>query len=269
MVLILVIYQLLEDAEEAEDEVHDQFEEFTASEDDIIATTDEIRNIEVDAEIVNVDEFEIIDKTETRVDEPLEDSNQKPKLTFDLFNQKIEFETTKKTNREDNTTEDVVEKKIVYELNEDLSFIEVNEPEYINNTKSDNVVKYQLEEDDNNTIEAEENEEDFLQFKTKTEESTKEIPVEAEPKDVDPLNSSINELKARTAERRAKMKQFNYRFTNQNINDIEKQPAYKRAGVELEDPKTGENKLSRTSLHDDNNELTLRKNNSFLHDNVD
>lgn len=264
-----VVFQLIEDDDQAEDEVTDEHEESTAAEDDIISTTDAIRDIEVDAEIVNLDEFEIIDKTPTKVETNSEESEEKPKLTFDLFNQKIEFETTKKTNKENNTSEDVVEEKIVYELNEDLNCIDVNDPEHINKSQQDKVVKYQLEEDDNDTIEAEEQEEDFMQFKTKTEESTRQAPAEEPPKEVDPLNSSINELKARTAERRAKMKQFNYRFTNQNINDIEKQPAYKRAGIELEDPKTGENKLSRTTLHEDDNEITLRKNNSFLHDNVD
>jgi len=265
-----VVFQLIEDEDEAEEEINDTHEEFNASEDDIIATTDEIRNIEVDAEIIKVDEFDIIDKTEATPQEPIEDSESKPKLTFDLFNQKIEFETTKKTNTEDNTTEDVVEEKIIYELNEDLSFIEVNEPEHINKSQNESVVKYQLEDEVKDTLEAEKEEEDpTLEFKTKTEKTEKTAPIEEEPKEVDPLNSSINELKARTAERRAKMKQFNYRFTNQNINDIEKQPAYKRAGIELEDPKTGENKLSRTTLHDDDNEITLRKNNSYLHDNVD
>jgi len=264
-----IVFQLIEDEDEIGDEVSEEYKETSASEDDIIATSDEIRNIEVDAEVVNEDEFEIIDKTETKIEEPLAESDSKPKLTFDLFNQKIEFETTQKTNKENNITEDIVEEKIVYELNEDLSRIEVNEPEQINKTQSEKVVKYQLEEDENEIIEAEKDEDDFFEFKTKTEENIKETPIEEKPKEVDPLNSSINELKARTAERRAKMKQFNYRFTNQNIDDIEKQPAYKRAGVELEDPKTGENKLSRTTLHEDDNEISLRKNNSFLHDNVD
>ena len=53
------------------------------------------------------------------------------------------------------------------------------------------------------------------------------------------------------------------------INDIEKEPAYKRQGVDLNDvPK--EQKVSRTSLGEDSNDdLQLRSNNSFLHDNVD
>ena len=79
-------------------------------------------------------------------------------------------------------------------------------------------------------------------------------------------------MRQRTAERKAKMKEFNYKFRtgSAQIDEIEKQPAYKRAGIELNNSKPGESKLSRTSIEqDDNNELHFRKNNSFLHDNVD
>ena len=55
------------------------------------------------------------------------------------------------------------------------------------------------------------------------------------------------------------------------IDEIEKQPAYKRAGLDLNNEGSATNdKISRTSLGtDSNDEITLRTNNSFLHDNVD
>jgi len=89
---------------------------------------------------------------------------------------------------------------------------------------------------------------------------------------LDPMNSSISDiLKDRADERRRKLKNFNYKFQNNrnSIDDIEKEPAYKRQGVDLNDvPK--EQKVSRTSLGEDSNDdLQLRSNNSFLHDNVD
>ncbi len=46
--------------------------------------------------------------------------------------------------------------------------------------------------------------------------------------------SSLAELQKRAEERRQKMKGFNYKFTdqmNKNIDEIERQPAYKRLGV--------------------------------------
>ncbi|MGB7841849.1 MAG: cell division protein FtsZ [Salinimicrobium sp.] len=105
------------------------------------------------------------------------------------------------------------------------------------------------------------------------------IPEPAAPKadpeeEVDPFNSPINEsLVKRAAERRAKMKEFNYKFRNNNaskIDEYEKQPAYKRQGIDLDNSKPGEEKMSRTSLGSgDDNEIRFRTNNSFLHDNVD
>lgn len=90
--------------------------------------------------------------------------------------------------------------------------------------------------------------------------------------EVDPMNSPIEVmLRERADERRRKLKDFNYKFQNNinSIDEIEKQPAYKRQGVNLSDvPK--EQKVSRTTLSEDSNdEIQLRSNNSFLHDNVD
>ena len=52
---------------------------------------------------------------------------------------------------------------------------------------------------------------------------------------------------------------------------MEKVPAYKRQGIDLDDTQhSSENSVSRTSVGtDDNDDIQLRSNNSFLHDNVD
>ena len=88
----------------------------------------------------------------------------------------------------------------------------------------------------------------------------------------DPLNSSISDFqKQRSTERRLRMKEFNYKFNKSKIDDIEREPAYKRRGIELEDKNySEENNVSRTSITaDENDDTKIRKNNSFLHDNVD
>ena len=88
----------------------------------------------------------------------------------------------------------------------------------------------------------------------------------------DPLNSSISDFqKQRSSERRLRMKEFNYKFNKSKIDDIEREPAYKRRGVELKDKNySEENNVSRTSITaDENDDTKIRKNNSFLHDNVD
>jgi len=88
----------------------------------------------------------------------------------------------------------------------------------------------------------------------------------------DPLNSSISDFqKQRSSERRLRMKEFNYKFNKSKIDDIEREPAYKRRGIELDDKNySEENNVSRTSVtSDENDDTKIRKNNSFLHDNVD
>ena len=135
--------------------------------------------------------------------------------------------------------------------------------------------------------------EDKLINAKKPEVEVKEAPVEEElrmnvrtetvpiseievvdAKEVSPLHLTISELQKRSEDRKEKMKQFNYKFSNnvkQNIDEIEREPAYKRMGVEFD--KTGsssDTNQSKTTLSvDGNDELQLRANNSFLHDNVD
>ncbi len=91
--------------------------------------------------------------------------------------------------------------------------------------------------------------------------------------EIDPLENPISQdLIARAAERRKRMKEFNYKFrNNSSIEEIERMPAYKRAGLELEEGETtGDTKLSRTSVNGSSkDDLNFRTNNSFLHDNVD
>ena len=92
-----------------------------------------------------------------------------------------------------------------------------------------------------------------------------------EEKSFSPVDGTIAEgLASRKAERKEKLKQFNYRFNqNTRVEDLEREPAYKRQEVELSEPDNG-GAASRTSLSvDSQNEVQIRINNSFLHDNVD
>ncbi|WP_339711901.1 cell division protein FtsZ [uncultured Kriegella sp.] len=104
-------------------------------------------------------------------------------------------------------------------------------------------------------------------------ETIQEKTKEEEAKRVDPMDSPIEELlKERADERRRKLKDFNYKFQNNtiaNIDEIEKEPAYKRQRIDLNE-NNNEGRISRTTLSEDSNdEMRLRSNNSFLHDNVD
>ena len=102
---------------------------------------------------------------------------------------------------------------------------------------------------------------------------SKPVTEESVTEEIDPMNSPISELlKERAEERRRKMKDFNYKFNNAKIDEIEKEPAYKRQGVSLKEVQhsSSETEISRTSIGlDDNDDVQLRSNNSYLHDNVD
>ena len=68
------------------------------------------------------------------------------------------------------------------------------------------------------------------------------------------------------------LKEFNYSFKNSRskIDELEKQPAYKRSGLDLEDDIINKNNTSDVIVQtDDDENLNLKSNNSFLHDNAD
>jgi cell division protein FtsZ len=113
--------------------------------------------------------------------------------------------------------------------------------------------------------------EEEIVFETKTVDAPEQEIGKDEP--VDPLNTPISKLLSdRTEERKKKMKEFNYKFRNSasKIEDIENQPAYKRMGIELDETEdSSDSDISRTSVNTDDDDVNLRSNNSFLHDNVD
>jgi cell division protein FtsZ len=116
----------------------------------------------------------------------------------------------------------------------------------------------ELEETDNTEVLAQETE----------DEPTSNSKEQAQQ---DPFNQSIDEtLAAQNEKRKEHLKAFNHKFMHQlqRVDDLEKQPAYKRQGLDLDANLPDE--PSRTTLDTDNNDdLQMRSNNSFLHDNVD
>ena len=88
---------------------------------------------------------------------------------------------------------------------------------------------------------------------------------------INPFEQSINQTIASQSEKRkSHLEAFNHKFTHQfhKIDEMEKEPAYKRKGLDVNSDV--QNSPSRLSLDKDNNDdLQIRSNNSFLHDNVD
>ncbi|MGB2143812.1 MAG: cell division protein FtsZ [Flavobacteriaceae bacterium] len=269
-----VVYTLDEDATE-EEEIE------VSSESDLIPTSEAIKNIEVVYEEVDLedDEDEFIIHEVTRI--PSEETDfeaveeDQTMLTFDLpissNSIKSESENVEVYTLED-TEKDVKVNDI--EVNDYIELIPVNEADETGETRyvlDDHIVLEQTDqkyEDKNQDVEVEVDEE-----MTFTKVTVKERIVTSEPEETsDPFDSPISiTLRERADERRQKMKAFNYKFNTSKIEEIEKEPAYKRQGVNLSDVEhSSDVQSSRTTIGlDDNDEVQLRSNNSYLHDNVD
>ena len=100
---------------------------------------------------------------------------------------------------------------------------------------------------------------------------SKDILIDSTPDT--PFDKTISEANVEENEKRKEhLKKFNHAFKHSmnKIDEFEKQPAYKRMGVDIEESDSPASDDSRMSVeNDDNDEIQLRSNNSFLHDNVD
>ena len=217
-----------------------------------VKTTD-IRDIEVvEPKFVIVKPQQIVQQTQTVAVE---------QFTFDLQQQESEFETAQnefafETQQPQPTTNQPVEQTpeiIKYDLND---YMEVEEQLLNSKQKTEEPI---VEEED-----------EAFSFTVRTEEPTR-TPQRVIVDDNSPTEVSINDiLRERAEERKRKMKEFNHKFNtaSNQLHELEKEPAYKRMGVDLTHPQ--DSNLSRTSVSSDrNNDTQLRSNNSFLHDNVD
>jgi cell division protein FtsZ len=247
----------------------------TSNENELIQMNEFLRNLDVTFEIVSpIKETEFQFTAPTSVNEiKVEDAQTvrqdiQSLFTFDIPAEKPKAEAP----------------RLLFDLTEETKQIEVKQPiEFVPVTEveKDGIIKYSLEE----YMEAEN---EILNSKPIAEVKTEVIPEElkitmkvqeAKAPDfpthfdaISPVEMTIEEtLKMRADDRRRKLKDFNYKFQNNNskFEELEKEPAYKRSGIELQNNHNTSNQ-SRTSLgNDSNNETQLRSNNSFLHDNVD
>jgi cell division protein FtsZ len=241
---------------------------------DLIPTSETIVNTpvfheEVSLDIVSEDDFVITDVTpitEAVVEEP---KQIQADLLFDL--------------PLNNAREEEVSQAITFNLNapsEDVNDIEVVAVEEVIPVHKIQETRYVLEDFDakptigkssritgKDTTVAEEE----IQFELKTAAPEAKInSIQTISEEVSPLDLTISELQKRAEERRKKMKGFNYKFNdqlNKNIDEIERQPAYKRLGLDLS--ADASISKSKTAIKTDDSDIDFKSNNSFLHDNVD
>jgi cell division protein FtsZ len=251
------------------------YEEINYNEDDfvIIDTNEELKELEIhDAEEVKAVETEEDSSNMFTFDFPLKEEGEKGAT---LENSKANVEEEKDDNVYFNLEEEEEDKHV--EAKKEITTSENNS----NSEKRYSLEDYmkfekemeQAKPQPKPTLRSVEENNPKPEYKIEKREAEEEKDNSISSGEVNPLDNPISEdLIARAAERRARMKNFNYKFRkNINIDEIEKQPAYKRAGIDLSGSNSETNeKLSRTSLSkDSNDENTLRTNNSFLHDNVD
>ena len=257
----VVTYEEVKSSKSVEEAVNDMSVQFDYIKADEVEDNYEITNITPKAEV------------EESLDE---DSENQFSFTFDLPIQNIRKEEVKEVKTLEN-----------FNINDiEIVGLELIKPEPSAAPLNEDTIRHTLEDEfasEINTLksisDAEKGDEDGMHFELKIakdeaiENNVKEV---IEDKDVSPMNLTIAELRARAEMRRKKMKDFNYKFINKlnhHIDDIESEPAYKRMGVNLDEvpssSETDKNKSRMTLGTDDNDEIQLRSNNSFLHDNVD
>ena len=255
---------------------------------ELIAMNQFIRNLDVTFEIVSpiMDIDYKVTTPEVREMRVVEPQNiieeEQITFTFDMPAATPVFERVEVVE----AVQPVEESRIVFDLS-DANDIVVNEPVQfvpVTELNEGGVIKYSLEE-------YMELENDLLNSKPVAkiveEPIAEELNITMKPvaetekpqtasvnyfDDASPVEMTIEEtLKHRADERRRKLKEFNYKFHNNpsRIEEMEKEPAYKRLGVDLSN-NAGNTSNSRMSLGtDSNDDLQIRTNNSFLHDNVD
>ena len=263
--------------------VYDLVEEDTALKEnpntmDLITTSDNIKSFEVEFEevIENIlEEDFIINEISPKEDkDDMIISNEQTSLTFDL---------PISNSKQSNIKRDEVE---VFKLEDNINSVDIDDYiELVSVTDvetngegmyilDDHIVLEQTDEqfDDVAKVAILEPELEVDEEMILTKVTVKESKVSSVPKkETNPFNNPISKtLRDRSDERRQKLKVYNYKFNASKIDEFEKEPAYKRQGIELTNSNDSEAHISRTSITlDDNENIQLRSNNSFLHDNVD
>ncbi len=218
---------------------------------DLSSSKIDINEIEVSFEEVDF-EMDEIKEDEIEIEDISEKINEIQVIDPELV--EIEDQVSLDFDMPLNKNKDISD-KIIHELVEDVNEIIVNDPIHIIPVSE---------------VDGSDTKKSGFDDYTKLKADTNSLKIKENKKILNPLNSSIADgLAKRTEARKIKLKEYNYNFSKaKKISEMEKEPAFKRAGINLDDIDAV--KASRTSISEDSNgETNLRTNNSFLHDNVD
>ena len=197
-----------------------------------------LRDIEVEYEQVEyeiidnqlINEIEVFDIEEVKSENILNNESNGSEITDGLFSEKLDLES----------------------VSENVEFIRLDLDE------DEDIDENILEKNDLISNE----EESSVEKEISLDLSSENDHVFENPIQVDPLDE--NRL------RRESLKKYNYVFKdgNSSVEDLEKEPAYKRMGVQINNNINNEEIESKTVLNE-NNEIEFPEPNTYLHDNVD
>jgi len=207
--------------------------------------------VEADEPLIDINEIELIDFEHVLPDNDLNDENQEnyDEISYGLFSDNFEKEVI--------NNNEFIENNVDEKISE---FDKINS--YMNTEEEEGVEFIKLDLNDNiNQIE---------EITTDEEESNNDISDYKNDnylfeKPIDVVSDNENII------RRENLKKYNYVFksNNSSIEDLEKIPAYKRMGIEINNLKSeGDEIFSKTILNEEN-KLEFPDVNTYLHDNVD
>ena len=207
--------------------------------------------VEADEQLIDINEIEIIDFEHVLPEDVgiIDNQENNDEISFGLFSNNLDKEVINNNDFEENNVDE-----------QTSQFDEINSS--VDNKDEEGIEFIKLDLNDNvNQIE---------EIKTGEEESNHEIIDHQEdnylfekPIEVDSDNENII--------RRENLKKYNHVFksNNSSIEDLEKIPAYKRMGIEINNSKSeGDEIFSKTILNEEN-KLEFPDVNTYLHDNVD
>lgn len=211
---------------------------------DYIPTSDDIKSIETDCEIVQ-DEISVkINKVDNFVVNDISDAvNDIEVLDYEVV---IAENSDSLSIVDFPLQQNLKEQKVLFHLNKDEKIVDQND-------EQEKIKRY------------------VLKLEEEEDEKNENKNLEDELNKFSPINNSIAEgLARRKEERKNKLVEFNYRFNkNLKTEELEREPAYKRQKVDF-NSEENDSSISNTTIGEDSSKTdVLRTNNSFLHDNVD
>jgi len=254
----LIEEDLDEETEIIEDKLNDESPQYFQQKKIESEINEILRNIEISYEVVEADE-QLIDINEIEIidfehvlpeDEGVIDNQENyDEISFGLFSDNLKKEVINNNDFVENNVE-----------KQTLEFDEINSYEDNKEVEDIEFIKLDLNDNENQIEEIKKGEEEF---NNETIDYQEDNYLFEKPIEVDSYNENII--------RRENLKKYNHVFksNNSSIEDLEKIPAYKRMGIEINNSKSeGDEIFSKTILNEEN-KLEFPDVNTYLHDNVD